>query len=70
MTPRQREMLDVIRMHVAANGYPPTLREIGERMGIASTNGVADHLKALERKGYVTRTARVSRGLRLTEKAS
>jgi repressor LexA len=47
-----------------ANGYPPTLREIGEHMGIRSTNGVNDHLKALERKGYLVREELKSRALR------
>ncbi len=43
---------------------PPTLREIGARMGIRSTNGVNDHLRALERKGYLTREDMKSRALR------
>ncbi len=47
-----------------ANGYPPTLREIGEHLGIRSTNGVGDHLKALERKGYLVREELKSRALR------
>ena len=45
-------------------GYPPTLREIGAHMGIRSTNGVNDHLRALERKGYLTREDMKSRALR------
>ena len=49
-----------------AGGYPPTLREIGSRMGIRSTNGVNDHLRALERKGYLTREDMKSRALRPT----
>jgi len=48
-------------------GYPPTLREIGAHMGIRSTNGVNDHLRALERKGYLTREDMKSRALRPRE---
>src|SRR5688500_17358173 len=49
LTDRQRQALDYITECLSARGYPPTLREIGEHMGIRSTNGVNDHLKALER---------------------
>ena len=48
LTDRQKEVLDFIQESIGTRGYPPTLREIGERMGIRSTNGVNDHLKALE----------------------
>src|SRR4029077_1839387 len=55
LTQRQQMVLDFIRQSIHDRGYPPTLREIGARMGIRSTNGVNDHLRALERKGYLTR---------------
>src|SRR5437870_5380346 len=58
-------VLDFIRQSIADRGYPPTLREIGARMGIRSTNGVNDHLRALERKGYLRREDMKSRALRL-----
>ncbi len=61
-TERQLKVLDFIRSHAAANGYPPTLREIGKHMGIRSTNGVNDHLRALERKGLIRRRDGLSRG--------
>jgi repressor LexA len=64
LTDRQREVLDFIQESIVARGYPPTLREIGERMGIRSTNGVNDHLKALEKKGYLAREDLKSRALR------
>lgn len=64
LTPRQREILDFIEARIASCGYPPTIREIGEEMGIRSTNGVNDHLKALERKGYLKREGLKSRALR------
>ncbi|CDF32750.1 unnamed protein product [Chondrus crispus] len=53
LTDRQRQILDFITHRIQEQGYPPTIREIGEEMGIKSTNGVNDHLKALERKGYL-----------------
>src|SRR5579859_7052773 len=66
LTHRQRMVLDYIRQSIVDRGYPPTLREIGARMGIRSTNGVNDHLRALERKGYLTREDMKSRALRPT----
>ena len=66
LTQRQQMVLDFIRQSIVDRGYPPTLREIGARMGIRSTNGVNDHLRALERKGYLTREDMKSRALRPT----
>src|SRR6516162_6984933 len=66
LTQRQQMVLDFIRQSIQDRGYPPTLREIGARMGIRSTNGVNDHLRALERKGYLTREDMKSRALRPT----
>ncbi len=65
LTKRQAQTLDFIRQSIEERGYPPTLREIGESMGIRSTNGVNDHLRALERKGYLSREDMKSRALRL-----
>ncbi len=65
LTKRQAQTLDYIRQSIEERGYPPTLREIGEYMGIRSTNGVNDHLRALERKGYLRREDMKSRALRL-----
>lgn len=70
LTERQQMVLDFIRQSIADRGYPPTLREIGARMGIRSTNGVNDHLRALERKGYLTREDMKSRALRPTGQAT
>jgi repressor LexA len=64
LTERQRAVLDFISRSIEERGYPPTLREIGEHMGIRSTNGVNDHLKALEKKGYLEREDLKSRALR------
>jgi repressor LexA len=67
LTKRQEQTLDFIRKSIEDRGYPPTLREIGEYMGIRSTNGVNDHLRALERKGYLRREDMKSRALRLVD---
>src|SRR4051812_42579562 len=64
MTDRQREILEFISRSIAERGYPPTLREIGTHFGIKSTNGVNDHLRALEKKGYLQREDLKSRALR------
>jgi repressor LexA len=64
LTYRQQAVLDFINRCIESRGYPPTLREIGEHMGIRSTNGVNDHLKALARKGFLTRDDMKSRALR------
>src|ERR687892_146546 len=66
LTKRQEQTLDFIRKSIGERGYPPTLREIGSVMGIRSTNGVNDHLRALERKGYLKREDMKSRALRPT----
>lgn len=67
LTQRQQEILDFINESISTRGYPPTIREIGDRMGIRSTNGVNDHLKALERKGRLFRDDLKSRAMRPTE---
>src|SRR5258706_13264984 len=64
LTDRQQQVLHYIRQSITDRGYPPTLREIWAHMGIRSTNGVNDHLRALERKGYLTREDMKSRALR------
>jgi repressor LexA len=70
LSPRQRDVLDFIATMLEQRGIPPTYREIGDALHIASTNGVADHVKALERKGFIAKEGGgAARGLRLTEKA-
>ena len=69
LTERQREILAFIVKETESRGFPPTIREIGEEMDIRSTNGVNDHLKALERKGYVSRGEQQSRSLVATKRA-
>lgn len=70
LSPRQRDVLDFIRSALNQRGYPPTYREIGDALGISSTNGVADHVKALVRKGFLEKSGGgAARGLKLTTKA-
>ena len=64
LTDRQQLVLEFIQASITERGYPPTIREIGEHLQIRSTNGVNDHLKALERKGYITREDMKSRAVR------
>jgi repressor LexA len=64
LTDRQREILEFITQSIRERGYPPTLREIGVQFGIRSTNGVNDHLRALEKKGHLQREDLKSRALR------
>jgi repressor LexA len=64
LTDRQKEILAFINQSISERGYPPTLREIGRQFSIKSTNGVNDHLRALEKKGYLQREDMKSRALR------
>src|ERR1700722_6534068 len=55
LTQRQRTILDVIRESVSIRGYPPSIREIGDAVGLTSTSSVAHQLRTLERKGFLRR---------------
>jgi len=57
LTPRQRKVLEVIRDSVERRGYPPTIREIGEAVGLSSTSSVSHQLATLQRKGFLRRDA-------------
>jgi repressor LexA len=65
LTGRQQDVLRFIQSQIKQIGYPPTIREIGKELGLKSTNGVNDHLKALERKGFIARELNKSRSLRV-----
>jgi repressor LexA len=65
LTHRQQMVLDFIRSSITERGFAPTLREIGDHLGVVSTNGVNDHLKALVRKGWLVRDKLKSRTIRL-----
>jgi repressor LexA len=66
LSERQRQILDFISGYIEEHDRPPTNREIGQAMGIASTGHVDYHLSVLAKKGYIEREANTSRGLRLT----
>jgi repressor LexA len=55
LTQRQRTILNVIRESVTTRGYPPSIREIGDAVGLTSTSSVAHQLRTLERKGFLRR---------------
>jgi repressor LexA len=63
-TDRQRRILEVIRAFTAEHGYPPSVREIGERVGLSSSSTIHAHLKALERRGLISRDPTKPRALR------
>ena len=67
LTPRQAEILETIRDHIAEHGRPPSRPELARMLGIASTNGVFKHLAALERKGAIALTPGSARGIRIRE---
>lgn len=58
LTSRQKEIYDFLLKTIREKGYAPSIPEIGRRFKIASTNGVSDHLKALEKKGYIRRVGK------------
>ena len=62
LSKRQREILEYIHDRLSTDSVTPSYREIGDAMGIRSTNGVSDHVKALERKGYLSRRGATGKG--------
>ncbi|MCU0962940.1 MAG: transcriptional repressor LexA [Pirellulaceae bacterium] len=69
LTERQQQVYQFIHEKITQRGYGPTVREIGERFGISSPNGVMCHLKALEKKGLIRRSPNKSRAIELTREA-
>ncbi len=63
-TERQQHILDVIRRFTVEHGYPPSVREIGERVGLSSSSTIHAHLKALEKRGLISRDPTKPRALR------
>src|SRR4051794_20508844 len=63
LTPRQRRILEVIRDTVESRGYPPSIREMGEAVGLASSSSVSHQLRALEQKGFLRRDPNRPRAL-------
>ena len=68
LTERQRQILDFLTSYLDAHGYPPTVREIGEAVGLASPSTVHAHLANLERAGLIKRDPTKPRALELTDR--
>jgi len=66
LTARQQEVLDLISDYIADHKFPPTIYELSGLMGCRSPNAANDHLRALQRKGAITITPGVSRGITIT----
>ena len=66
LTDRQRTVLETIKAWIRDRGYPPTIRELGQQLGIKSLRGVTSHLDAIAKKGFLTRESR-ARGIRLRD---
>lgn len=66
LTTRQRDIYEFLRDKIVNRGYGPTVREIGTHFGIRSPNGVMCHLKALEKKGLISRESHMSRAIQLS----
>jgi repressor LexA len=69
LSERQEKILSFVEAFTRENEYPPTIREIGEAVGISSTSVVNYNLKILEREGHITRDKTVSRGLKLVDRS-
>ncbi|WP_179625438.1 transcriptional repressor LexA [Cellulomonas oligotrophica] len=67
LTPRQRLVLDTVRASVERRGYPPSMREIGEAVGLTSPSSVKHQLNALERKGYLRRDPHRPRAIEVVQ---
>ncbi|ACJ31446.1 Peptidase S24, LexA repressor [Shewanella piezotolerans WP3] len=67
LTPRQAEILELIKRNISDTGMPPTRAEIARRLGFKSANAAEEHLKALAKKGCIEIIPGTSRGIRLTQ---
>lgn len=65
LTARQQSILSFIANHTARLGYTPSMRDVADHIGGVSTNAIEGHYKALEKKGYIARTPRIARSLRI-----
>jgi repressor LexA len=65
LSKREKDILRYVRATVERHGFPPSIREIGAKFDIRSTNGVRYYLQRLESKGYIRRNPRISRGIEL-----
>lgn len=67
LTPRQRQILEFIKREVQQRGYPPSVREIGQAVGLSSSSTVHGHLGKLEEKGYIRRDPTKPRAIEILE---
>lgn len=67
LTPRQRQILEFIKREVQQRGYPPSVREIGQAVGLSSSSTVHGHLNKLEEKGYIRRDPTKPRAIEVLE---
>ncbi len=67
LTPRQTQVLDLIKRHIDDTGYPPTRADIAKELGFRSANAAEEHLRALARKGAIEIIPGTSRGIKLPE---
>ncbi|EDM74780.1 SOS-response transcriptional repressor, LexA [Plesiocystis pacifica SIR-1] len=65
LTARQARVLELIQVMTTERGYPPTRRELRDRLGLKSTTSVQEYLKALQAKGRIQLDAKVGRGIRI-----
>jgi repressor LexA len=68
LSPRQQEILAFLKRFIEENGYPPTIREIGQAVHTSSTSVVSYNLNLLQAKGYIQRDREISRGVKLIER--
>ncbi|WP_445395584.1 transcriptional repressor LexA [Zobellella sp. An-6] len=67
LTPRQSQVLEIIKEHIQQTGMPPTRAEIAQSLGFKSANAAEEHLKALAKKGVIEMMPGTSRGIRLAQ---
>jgi repressor LexA len=70
LSPRQQAILAYLKKYVAENGYPPSMREIGQAAEVSSTSVVSYNLNILQEKGYIQRDREISRGVRLVDRVA
>jgi DNA-binding MarR family transcriptional regulator len=70
LTDQQEKVLATVEDYVTRNGFPPTLREIGDALGLANVNAVRGHVSALEKKGYITKEPEKARSIRVVHSPS
>ena len=69
LTPKQEEIYQVIKEFILGRGYPPSVREIGQQVGLKSTSSVHAHLETLEKKGYIRKDPTKPRTIEITDES-